>query len=239
LSDSRITKVINCIAIADIEKCQENPELAKWVNSDIPMLVSKICLNKSLYFCHISTDAVFGDNRKFDNETEETKPMTIYGKTKLEGEIGVMSTNDKSVINRVNFVGYSNKKSSLVNYFVDSFLRNERVLGYSNVYFTPLHASNTARVVLEMMDKGYKGLWHVVGSKRISKYSFGKRLFKKIGFNAHQLEKNKLVLDKNGIQRNLDLSLSNSKLIKSGIFPQKLSDTLNDIKLEVEQLIGD
>ena len=238
LNDSRITKVVNCIAIADIEKCEENPDLAKWVNSDIPKLLSKICLNKGLHFCHISTDAVFGDNKKFDGESDETNPMTVYGKSKLEGEIEVMRTNDNSVITRVNFVGYSNTKNSLVNYFVDSYLRKEKVTGYSNVFFNPIHASDTVRIILEIMDKGYKGMWHVVGSKRISKYSFGKTLFKKLDFNPYHLEKKKLTSVKNGIQRSFDLSLSNDKLIKSGISPQKFSDTINEIQLEVERVIG-
>ena len=56
---NEITRVINCIALSNIEKCEENPELANWLNSSIPLLLAKKCWQKGIQLIHISTDAVF------------------------------------------------------------------------------------------------------------------------------------------------------------------------------------
>ena len=56
------TLVINCLALADLELCEANVELAFWMNSEIPHLLGSYSRIKDYKLIHFSTDAVFRDS---------------------------------------------------------------------------------------------------------------------------------------------------------------------------------
>ena len=55
--------IINCTALADIEKCESDPEMAYWINCELPGIFSSISKSLDFKFVHISTDAVFDGTR--------------------------------------------------------------------------------------------------------------------------------------------------------------------------------
>lgn len=67
LLETKPNVVINNIALADIEECQNNKETASWLNVELPGLLAKECQPKHIKLIHISTDAVF----------DGTKPLKL------------------------------------------------------------------------------------------------------------------------------------------------------------------
>ena len=55
--------LINCAALANLEACEEHPEQARILNTDLPGELAEACAKRSIRFVHISTDAVF-DGKK-------------------------------------------------------------------------------------------------------------------------------------------------------------------------------
>ncbi len=211
--------VINCIATADIESCEKNPELAKWVNTDIPRILAETCEKRGKQLIHFSTDAVFDGRKKFAGENDKPEPLSVYGKTKLEGERRVLTENKKSLTFRVNFFGDSQEKNSLYNFFKKSAEENIQVRGFHDLYFTPLYVEHLVKVVIDNMNKLQPGLYHLVGSERISKYEFGVGVFESFGKSRDLVIPTSAMKEGSKI-RSLDLSLSNSKLAKYGVtFP--------------------
>lgn len=233
---NKITRVINCIALSDIEKCEENPELANWLNSSVPLLLAKKCWQKGIQFIHISTDAVFSGEVSFPSEVDKPCPISIYGKSKLIGETGVIQSNKSALICRVNFIGWSRHGNSLFNYFYSNLLENKQVKCFSDVYFTPLYAARTVELINELTSLQMTGIFHVVGSERITKYDFAVMLLEKMSLEKSLLRQ-ETTRGSDFIKfRSSDLSLSNLKMLKMGLKLSPLSLQLDQLLAEMEEV---
>jgi dTDP-4-dehydrorhamnose reductase len=86
--------VINAAAYNKVDKCEEDDveyELARRINCQAPLYLAQACLEIGATFIHYSSDYVF-DGQSFEGyiETDEPAPINRYGKTKAEGERGVV-----------------------------------------------------------------------------------------------------------------------------------------------------
>ena len=81
--------LINCAAWTDVDGCEKNPELAKDLNSTLPQQLSELSKRVGAHLVHISTDFVFDGKTDIPyNEKQTPNPLSVYGQTKLDGEIG-------------------------------------------------------------------------------------------------------------------------------------------------------
>ena len=229
-----VNRLINCVAISDISKCEEQPDLAKWVNSEIPRLLAKKCYSKGIQFVHISTDAVFSGEYSFPTESSIPEPKSIYGISKLAGENYIRESNQTAMICRVNFIGWSNRGQSLFNFIYSNLHAKKSFTGFEDIFFTPLYAADTVKIILELANKKSLGTFHVVGSERISKYQFAKLVAQKFGLDDSYIERGRAEKSSFGLHRNKDLSLSNATLINLGFKIPLLSDGLDRLLVELE-----
>ena len=95
--------IINCAAYTAVDKAEENYELAEKINGDGPRNLAKAAKESGAKLVHISTDYVFGgdlDVSKDYKEDDTKAPVTVYGKTKLHGEEGIIANMDEYYIFR-------------------------------------------------------------------------------------------------------------------------------------------
>lgn len=215
--------IVNCVANANIEDCEQNPERADFLNAELPKSLAETTSRTGAKFVHFSTDAVFDGVKKFKVESDVARPQTAYGKSKLRGEDLVIEADPKALIARVNFFGLSTSKTSLFNYFYYGLHENQRLNGYSNIYFTPLHVVDTVAAINQLLDLNQSGIVHVAGSERISKLEFGKKIAKVWEFDEDLITPTEYQSD---ICRALDLSLDTTKLSGLGINTPSLEESL-------------
>ncbi len=166
--------VIHCAALANLDECEDDPAFAEMMNSELPGVVAKATRGKAR-LVHISTDAVFDGTQGDYTEEDEPNPHNVYSRTKLAGEWAVMEANPDAMIARVNLFGWSLKgKRSLSEWFFYNMQAGKPVKGFTDVTFCPLLVNDIAGILLDMLGKNLSGLYHLVGSKCISKYDFGK-----------------------------------------------------------------
>jgi len=206
--------LVNCAALTNLDICEEAPDLAKILNTDLPVELAEVCAKKYIRFLHISTDAVF-DGDKTDPYTEEDQPnpLGVYAQTKLDGERAVQAANSQAIIARVNFFGWSlNGKHSLGEFFVRNLSAGRSVNGFTDVIFCPMFVKHTAQLLLGMLDEGLCGLYHVVGPHAMSKYQFGVEIGHKFGLRKSLISPNSV--DGSGLTapRSHNLWLSTHKL---------------------------
>lgn len=87
--------VVNCAAYTDVEKAEEQRELAFEVNANAPKYMAKVSKELNIPFLHVSTDYIFGENKE-DGYVEDYKnflPLNVYGESKLQGELNVLEQN--------------------------------------------------------------------------------------------------------------------------------------------------
>lgn len=222
----RPSYIVNCIALADIDRCEKEIDLGIWLNRDLPKILAKVALKHGIKMAHISTDAVFGDSVPFRTEEHRPSPTSNYGKYKLEGEQAVTQENGNALIARVNIVGKNPKGKSLSDFFYKKFIAKQEIFGVRDIFFTPIFARSGANIVIELLELNQNGIFHVVGSTRLSKLDFGLQFLdlfvddkpKITPKYAHELPSLK--------SRTLELSLSNNKIQKLNIKVPTLKEDL-------------
>ncbi|NOH00723.1 MAG: SDR family oxidoreductase [Chloroflexi bacterium] len=165
----------------DLDACENDPDLAKRLNTDLPRRFARACKTRNIPLAHISTDAVFdGEKDGFYTEDDKPNPLGMYAKTKLDGEWAVLTENPSAIVARVNFYGWSlSGRRSLAEFFYHNLSHNKSMSGFTDVVFCPMLANDTARLLVKMLKRGLGGLYHLVGTQAMSKYQFGVEIARK------------------------------------------------------------
>jgi dTDP-4-dehydrorhamnose reductase len=174
--------IIHCAALANLDACEADPPLAQRLNAEVPGELASLAAGARMV--HISTDAVFDGQRGDYGEEDAPNPLSVYARSKLEGERRVLGANPEAAVARVNLHGWSiSGKRSLSEFFFYNLQAGKPVLGFTDVYFCPMLANDLAGVLLAMLENGLKGLYHTVSSESLTKYDFGLRIARKFGLD--------------------------------------------------------
>jgi dTDP-4-dehydrorhamnose reductase len=175
--------MVNCAALANLEKCEADPVQARNLNTDLPGELATLCAKRKIHFVHISTDSVFDGTREgLYTEEDEPSPPGMYSQTKLDGERVVEQANPQAIIARVNFYGWSlGARRSLAEFFINNLSEGKNVNGFTDVIFCPMWVNHLSRTLIKMLEKNLSGLYHVVGAEAMSKYQFGVEIARRFG----------------------------------------------------------
>ena len=186
LSDTDPTALIHCAANALVDACELHPDSTATLNAVLPGRLAKLCAERDIQFLHISTDAVFDGTKKgVYTEDDVPNPLGVYAKTKLDGENAVLDANPNATIARVNFFGWSlSGTRSLAEFFVNNLGAGKNINGFDDVYFCPMFVGDLADTLVGMLEKSLSGIYHVVGSRAVTKYEFGQSIAHQFGFDA-------------------------------------------------------
>lgn len=177
-----INVVINCAAYTAVDNAQNDEINANLTNHKGVLFLANICKKKSIQLIHISTDYVFsGQNFKPYHEEDKTEPLSVYGKSKLDGENAICEARLKnSIIIRTSWL-YSSFGSN----FVKTILRLSHEKESLNVVFdqigSPTYAKDLARSILEILPniKNDKiQIYHYSNEGVLSWYDFAKEIVK-------------------------------------------------------------
>jgi dTDP-4-dehydrorhamnose reductase len=214
LSEAKPDAVIHCAALANLDACEANPQLAYRTNAELPAQLADECARRNIRMVHLSTDAVFdGQKSGAYVEYDTPNPIGVYSQSKLEGEQGVLQMNPQAIVARVNFYGWSLEgKRSLAEFFINNLSAGKNVNGFTDVIFCPMLANHLGRILIEMVEKDLHGLYHVVGAQAMSKYQFGVEVARKFGLKESLIAPQSV--DRSGLtaKRSHNLWLSTNKL---------------------------
>ena len=119
--------VIHCGAITDIDYCQREKRKAMYVNGHSVRKFMKLKFNFKLIY--ISSDAVYGKNTHMACINDFTKPLNIYGESKLLGEQYCTERNKVNTVLRVTIIGrnLNESKMSFTEWIVNSVKNKESI----------------------------------------------------------------------------------------------------------------
>lgn len=214
LTAARPDCVIHCAALADLDACEADPELAELLNARQPGELAAACARRKIRFIHISTDAVFdGEQEGFYTEDDVPTPQGVYARTKLEGERAVLRADRRALVARVNFYGWSvSGKRSLAEFFFHNLKNGKSMSGFTDVVFCPMLVNDLARLLLLMLERKLSGLYHAVGPDSMSKYQFGVEIARKFGLRESEISPKSILSSSLLARRSHNLSLSTNKL---------------------------
>lgn len=216
LDETQPDWVIHCAALANVDACEADPALAVKLNSELPGKLAKYVARGGARLVHISTDAVFDGQRGDYTEEDTPNPLSVYARTKLDGERAVSEADSRAIIARVNLFGWSLGGSrSLAEWFLSNLREKKQVMGFTDVLFCPLLANDLAQVLLKMLEKDLSGLYHAVGGRCLSKYEFGMALAHRFGFDQSLIAPTSVLDGGLKAARSPNLTLRTEKLARA------------------------
>lgn len=205
--------ILHCAAMANVDDCEKRPADAQKVNAELPGEIALVAKKANIKLVHISTDAVFDGQKGDYTETEEPKPLSVYARTKRDGELAVLAANPDSLVARVNFYGWSiSGTRSLAEFFVNNLSEGKDVNGFTDIHFCPMMVLDLAATLVEAVEKNLSGLYHCVGPRSMSKYDFGLAIARQFGFNEKLVHPASVMDGGLKAARSPNLTLSTQKL---------------------------
>ena len=156
--------VINCATTGDVDRCEREPEWAFAVNESGPRFLARACREIGREIVHTSTDYVFdGARQGFYTQEDEPNPRSVYGKSKLAGEMAVREEARTFFIIRTSWLfgkGGKNFGSRLFEYASLS----PRLKGVNDQTSIPTYAPDLAARIEEIINLRAHGLYQVTNT---------------------------------------------------------------------------
>ncbi|MHB8129615.1 MAG: dTDP-4-dehydrorhamnose reductase [Mobilitalea sp.] len=246
--DNHVDIIINCAAYTAVDKAEDEPELCRRLNIDGPVNLARLAQEKGYKFIHISTDYVFsGNGSKPYKEEDPVDPQGVYGRTKAEGESGVLKVYPKAIIVRTAWL-YGEFGSNFV-YTMLRLMRNRSEINIvGDQIGSPTWAKDLADALYEIINdtSGKSGIYHYTNSGCISWFEFAVAIFQegiKIGILENYCSIKKITTAKypTKAKRPSYSVLSKDKIEKdfSVVIPDwrlSLERFLNDVKVNIDIL---
>jgi len=159
--------IVNAAAHTAVDKAESEPELARKLNATSPGVVAEAAQQIGALMIHYSTDYVFdGSGSKPWVEGDATGPLSVYGRTKLEGEQVVAENCARHLIFRTSWV-YAARGGNFAKTMLRLAKERERLTVIDDQFGAPtgaeLLADVTAHAIRDTLrDAAKVGLYHVV-----------------------------------------------------------------------------
>jgi dTDP-4-dehydrorhamnose reductase len=174
--------VINCAAYTAVDKAEQEPEIANAINHLAIKTVAKLCAASGTQLIHVSTDYVFdGSSPIAYTENDKPNPKSVYGQTKLAGEIACIKECPESIIIRTAWV-YSEFGNNFVKTMLRLMSERDTLSVVNDQIGSPTYAADLAQVILTILDstKWEAGIYHYSNEGEISWFDFANDI-KEIG----------------------------------------------------------
>jgi dTDP-4-dehydrorhamnose reductase len=158
--------IVNAAAYTAVDKAESEPELARTVNATSPGAIAQAAQGIGALMVHYSTDYVFdGSCSKPWQEDDATGPLSVYGRTKLEGEQLIAEHCPRHLIFRTSWV-YAARGGNFAKTMLRLAKERERLTVIDDQFGAPtgaeLLADVTAHAIRDMLrDPAKAGLYHL------------------------------------------------------------------------------
>ena len=217
LSSVRPDLVVNCAALTDVEWCESHQEEARLVNAEVPGRIAQMTADLRVPMVQISTDSVFDGKRGAYAEVDIPRPLNFYASTKLAAESLVLAASDRHLVIRTNIFGWTSARSSrlgLASWVLARLSEGERVGGFVDARFTPLHVNDLSAVIIEMAEASLSGLFHAGSADPVSKFDFAVMLAEAFDFDRSLIEPTVMAEVTFSASRPMDTSLDSGELAR-------------------------
>ncbi len=161
------TLIFNAIAYTAVDKAEEDVQNASLINKRIPEMLACILKNTNIFLVHYSTDFVF-DGKKTSpySETDETNPLSVYGETKLAGEIALQKLENCAILRTAWLFGSGRKN------FISTILKfaqeKECLRVVHDQFGSPTCTKDLAEMSFVVAKKRATGIFHAVNAGQAS-----------------------------------------------------------------------
>ena len=232
--------VVHCAAwtAVDLAEDDDKVEKVRAINAGGTENIAQVCKKLDAKMVYLSTDYVFDGqgSEPWDPDCKDYNPISVYGSTKLEGELAVANHLDKYFIVRIAWVFGVNGKN-----FIKTMLslseKYDTIRVVNDQIGTPTYTLDLARLLVDMIETEKYGYYHATNEGGyISWYDFTCEIFRQAGKATKVIPVTTEEYGLSKAARPFNSRLDKSKLVKNGFTPLPTwQDALNRYLKEIQE----
>jgi len=237
VKNQKIDAVINTTAFHNVVECEESPSRAFAVNCDAVENLASLSKEIGAAFVTFSTDYVFGEDVQRTRpytEFDAPGPVSVYGFSKLAGEVKALEVNADSLVLRTSGLyglrGSQSKGGNFVDKRVTDARGDNTAMNMSGEQvLTPTFTNDLANATLQLLSHENRGggIYHASAQGECSWAAFTQAIFDEIGAGIAVNPVDRGGIDR-GVRKPLYGVLENTRLEKLGIRMRPWRDALVD-----------
>lgn len=213
--------VFHCAAWTAVDLAEDNVDKVRAVNVDGTKSIAEACKAIDSKMIYISTDYVFDGQGEepWQPDSKEFSPLSVYGQSKLDGELIVSNTLVKYYIVRTAWAFGINGKN-----FIKTMLNvgktHDKVTVVCDQIGTPTYTFDLARLLVDMAETEKYGHYYATNEGGyISWYDFTKEIYKQAGYTTDVQSVTTAEYGISKAKRPFNSRLDKSKLVENGFTP--------------------
>ncbi len=195
LDHFRPSIVLLAAAMTTVDGCERDPAAAQRINADAPGILTKECAARDMRLVYYSTDYVFEGSVAGVPENAPSQPLSVYGRTKRDGEKNVLAALQQALVIRTcaNF-GWNriSQKDNSVTWILNKMRRAETVPLFTDQWVSPSYAVDVARATLALLDRKASGIFHVATRSCLTRLEMGQAVADVFGLPSDLLEPSRM-----------------------------------------------
>lgn len=163
----------NCAAYTDVDRAEDEPELAYAVNAQGVGSLAEACARAGIRLLHIGTDYVFdGASVEPYTESSPVHPLGVYARSKLEGEGLALAASCNAVVARTAWL-FGSKGNCFPKAIIRAWLSGKKPRVVSDQVGTPTYTADLARVLADLAERDAPGgVYHTAGPTIVTRYEY-------------------------------------------------------------------
>jgi dTDP-4-dehydrorhamnose reductase len=181
INDFQPDVVIHPAAYTNVDACESNVDLAYKVNAVGTQNIASACLNTGAKMVYVSTDFVFdGQKEEPYIEFDTPKPLSIYGKSKLAGEMLAGRILNRLFIVRTAWL-YGLNGNNFVKSILSQAKEKDTLTVVNDQWGTPTYTKDLAEVICRLIYTDGYGIYHATNNGQCTWYDFAKKILEYAG----------------------------------------------------------
>jgi len=162
--------LVNAAAYTNVEKAEDDVATAYLVNETGPRLLASAARDAGLRFAHVSTDFVFDGTKDGPyTERDAPAPLSVYGASKLAGELAVRDVLPEALIVRTAWV-FGPGGVNFPTKILELASRLAELSVVTDEHGSPTYTLDLAAGIIDLLERGAEGTFHLAGSGSCSRY---------------------------------------------------------------------
>lgn len=219
--------VFHCAAMSQPNQCELNQKASYEINVSATQILAQLCASQGAKLIFTSTDLVFDGVEGNYAEEAPVAPLNVYGQHKAEAERRIVQHCQDYAVCRMPlmFGTPTHGASSFLQGFLTQLEQGQPLTLFYDEYRSILHEDDAVAGLI-WAAQNVKGIIHLGGKDRMSRYDFGLLLAEKLGYSIDLIQKVSQKEVTMAAKRAADASLNSRFAFASGFRPKTVEERL-------------
>lgn len=181
IANERPDAIINCAGYTNVDAAEDDRELAFAINAEGAANIAIASHRYDAKVIYISSDYVFDGKKESPYlESDEANPLSVYGQSKLAGELETSNNNPRHFVVRTSWL-FGVTGQNFVNTMLYLARENDEVLVVADQVGCPTYTGHLAAALVQLLDSTQYGVHHIAGWGECSWLEYAREIFRQAG----------------------------------------------------------